>query len=111
MSGLLEGGGLRTTHGAPVFVCRMVVGGGSEQHTGPQSLFVEKGRNKEEGAPVIVCSLLLLLLLLLVLVVLVLVVLVLVLVCAAISKSGGACGNVTFLLPGVAGWGKKKKVC
>ena len=55
------GGGVRTTHGAPVFVCRnkkkqrngfadwLLQGGGAEQHTGPQSLFVEKGRNKEEG--------------------------------------------------------------
>ena len=58
---LLEGGGVRTTHGAPVFVCRhkkqqrkgfavwLWQGGGAEQHTGPQSLFVQKGRNKEEG--------------------------------------------------------------
>ena len=44
-------GGVRTTQGATVFVCRKVVGGGggSEQHTGPQSLFVESRRNKEKG--------------------------------------------------------------
>ena len=48
---LLKGGGVRTTQGATVFVCRRVVGGGggSEQQTGPQFLFVEKRRNKEKG--------------------------------------------------------------
>ena len=50
VEGLLEGGGVRTTDGATVFVCRRVVGGGgSEQQTGPQSLFVEIRRNKEKG--------------------------------------------------------------
>ena len=35
------GGGLGTTHGAAVFVCRWVLlwGGALEQHTGPQCLF------------------------------------------------------------------------
>ena len=53
VEGLLEGG-VRTTDGAPVFVCTIKKkqrkgiadwllqgGGGAEQHKGPQSLFVE----------------------------------------------------------------------
>ena len=46
----MGGGGATTTNGAAVYVCRIGCwGGGSQQHTGPQSRFVEKGRNKEEG--------------------------------------------------------------
>ena len=63
--GVVVGGGLGTTHGAAVFVCRwgllwggpwnntrgrslclqlgVVVGGALEQHTGPQSLFAGRG--------------------------------------------------------------------
>ena len=52
VEGLLEGG-VRTTDGATVFVCRnkkkqrkgiadwLFQGGGAEQHKGPQSLFVQ----------------------------------------------------------------------
>ena len=50
VSGLLERGGVRTTQGATVFVCRRVVGGGGVRTiTGPQSLFVQLRRNKEKG--------------------------------------------------------------
>ena len=48
---LLKGGGGSEQHKGPqsLFVEGLLEGGGSEQQTGPQSLFVQLRRNKEKG--------------------------------------------------------------
>ena len=45
------GGGLGTTHGGAVFVCRwgLLWGGALEQHTGPQSLFAGQAQSNIQG--------------------------------------------------------------
>ena len=46
---LLKGGSEQHKGPQSLFVEGLLEGGGSEQQTGPQSLFVEIGRNKEKA--------------------------------------------------------------